>query len=168
MSWSQRKNDLLTLSHWQANGAIGVKQQNKAANASLYWTQNGKNNYSINMQGPLGAGALKITAKPGKVTLLQGNKPPQSAPTAEALLKATTGWYLPVSNLYYWARGLPVPGLPAKTSYDQYHHLTQLNQQGWQISFQRYTAVGNLDLPSKMVLQKSPFTIKLIFKQWQL
>ncbi|MAZ38555.1 MAG: outer membrane lipoprotein LolB [Legionellales bacterium] len=167
ITWTKRESQLLTLTHWQANGAMSIKQNNKATSASLYWTQQGQNNYTINLQGPLGTGAMKITAQPGKVTLLQADKQPQSASTAEALLKAQTGWYLPISNLYYWVRGLPVPNVPANKKYDQYHHLQSLQQQGWLINYQRYTAVNNLDLPSKLILQKKPFTIKIIISQWK-
>jgi len=168
VSWTQRESQLTSLTNWTVNGAISIRNQSEANSANLYWQQYGKNNYTLNLQGPLGAGAMKITGSPGHVTLLTGKDKTYSASSAESLLKAQTGWYLPVGNLYYWAKGLPVPGIAATTQYDQYHHLSQLNQQGWQITYQRYTAVGNLDLPSKIILQKSPFTIKLIFSQWKI
>lgn len=166
LSWQQRETQLTNLSSWSVNGAIGIQQQNQANSASLYWQQNGKSNYVLNLQGPLGAGAMKITGRPGQVTMLTGKNQTYTATSAETLLKQQTGWYLPVGNLYYWAKGLPVPGVPATKTYDQYHHLTQLSQQGWQINYQKYTAVGNIDLPSKITLKKSPFTIKLIFSKW--
>lgn len=166
--WQQRETQLTNLSAWTVNGAIGIQQKNQANSASLYWQQSNQNNYVLNLQGPLGAGAMKITGTKQQVTMLTGKNKTYTAPNAETLLKAQTGWYLPVSSLYYWAKGLPVPGIPATKKYDQYHHLSQLTQQGWQISYLRYTAVGTIDLPSKIILKKAPFTIKLIFSQWKI
>lgn len=168
ISRQQRETQLVNLSSWTVNGAIGIQQQNKANSASLYWQQTNQNNYVLNLQGPLGAGAMKITGTKQQVTMLTGNNKTYTATSAEALLKTQTGWYLPVSSLYYWAKGLPVPGVQATKKYDQYHHLAQLTQQGWQISYLRYTAVGTIDLPSKIILKKAPFTIKLIFSQWKI
>ena len=39
-----------------------------------------------------------------------------NAASPEQLLAEQWGFHLPVSNMKYWVRGLPVPGIPATTT----------------------------------------------------
>jgi outer membrane lipoprotein LolB len=167
-SWDSRQKALSALNTWQTKGAVAFKQGNEGTSASLYWEQIDKEHYTLILQGPLGAGAIKINGLPSSVTMTSQDNQTITAPSAEELLKTQTGWSLPVSYLYYWARGLPVPTLAAEIDYDTYHHITELKQAGWDIRYLQYTAVNDIDLPSKMTLQQSSFTTRLIFSQWTL
>lgn len=168
LSWQTRENELMQIPGWHINGAVAIQETNKATSASLTWDQRDKNNYTLLLQGPMGAGAAKVIGTPSEVTLTTGHQQTYVAKTPETLLAKQTGWNLPVSYLYYWVRGIPAPYLPAETTYDKYHHLTSLTQAGWQVNYLQYTAVGKLDLPTKITLEKKPFRLKLVISQWQL
>lgn len=139
-----------------------------AQSASLNWQQRNANNYTLYVMGPLGTGTAKISGSANQVTLATSDGQTRSAPNAQTLLLQQFGWQLPIASLRYWVRGLPDPHYSSKKQLDQYNHLVSLQQRGWQIQYQRYVAVTNIDLPSKLTLTNPQFRAKLIIKQWQI
>lgn len=177
MPWPTRQKRLQTIKHWQLNGAIAIKTSQQGQTASLAWQQQSPHVYTISLYGPLGAGRITLTGTKNRVHLLADNKLHQ-AKTPEALMQQMLGWQLPVGNLYYWVRGLPAPGLQARLHFDRYHHISQLQQQGWLVTYQRYTSTGQFDLPSLLTLQRRTLnenhstepnlTVKIVISQWSL
>lgn len=166
-SKQQRIAALQRIQSWRVQGSVSIQHGNKTDLASLQWTQLSQN-YQFGLFGPLGFGQVGITGRPGAITLTRTNQPPVSAASPELLMQQQLGWQIPVSNLYYWARGLAAPGVPAKTAYDHYNHLTQLEQQGWRITYLEYMSVDGVDLPKKMQLSTQDLAIKLAVRSWQL
>ncbi len=156
-----------TVSSWTISGAMAAKNKNKGWTASLNWVQRGINNYQLRLMGPLGSGAVVIDKKGQTVSFRDGPKT-YSSSNAEKLLLEHTGISLPVNNLYYWVRGLPAPGQSSTKKYDRYNHLTQLQQSGYTVSYERYTSVNGKDLPSKIRLTGHGLLIKLIIKSWKI
>lgn len=166
MSWSSRKQQLQTITHWQLQGAIAIKTAQQGQTASLSWQQQHNHRYHIDLYGPLGAGRVSLSGSASQVTLLADGKHYQ-ANTPDALMQQILGWQLPVRNLYYWVRGIPAPTLPAKLTFDSFHHLSQLQQQGWHVHYQRYTSVHGVDLPSLLLLQRNDLQVKIVISRWQ-
>lgn len=164
----QTEQRLSQINHWQLRGAIAVKTPKKAFTASISWQQKLGKRYLINIMGPLSVGATRLSGRPGLVVLQQANAKPIQASSPEQLLQQNAGWSLPVSNLYYWIRGLPAPGAVQAKQFDRYGHLKTLQQQGWSIQYLRYTGVGRYDLPSKLEMRRQGVFVKLIVSSWQL
>lgn len=168
MTSNARNSKLDKLHSWQANGSISISYQNKTDMGSFTWAQNGLA-YDFSTYGPLNAGSVRIAGQPGKATLWKNVGNPVSAHSPEALMHQEMGWFLPLSNLRYWSRGLVAPGVPSKTHYDQYGHLETLDQQGWRIAYQRYQDAGNgYDLPRNFIMTNGDMRVKVVIKQWQL
>ena len=167
LSWQTRQQQLHKVTHWQLNGAIAIKTPRQGQTASIVWQQYQAQHYQIDLFGPLGVGHLILKGNTGQVTLNTNGQQYQSA-TAEELMQKILGWHVPVSNLYFWIRGLPAPHLKSHLSFDMYHHLAILRQQGWQIHYRQYTAINGIDLPSKLILQQQNMIIKFIISHWQL
>lgn len=165
LSWSQRQQALEKMDHWQLQGAIAVHSPQDGGSANLTWQQQAQT-YTISLFGPLGSNAVQVHGKPGLVTLSTAQGQQFSANSAEQLLYKQLGWKLPVSNLYYWARGLPVPTLPAKQEFDAYHRLSRLNQENWQLQFKQYALFNHRELPTKIVLTHPQLNIKIVIYQW--
>ncbi len=165
--WGNRVQTLSGIENWDLKALIAIRAAHAANSASLNWQQN-KQNYTILLFGPLGTNSFALQGRPGQVQLQTANGKKFSAPNAETLITEQTGWQLPVSNLYYWIRGLPVPTLPAVKRYDSYNHLSLLNQQDWTIHYLSYVAVNNIDMPNKIVLENPQLRVKIIVTQWQL
>lgn len=168
-TWGTRVTSVSTLQNWDLKAVIGIRNNVKNDNvtANLQWNQT-QHNYTILLFGPLGAGSAKLTGTPGHVTLEASDGKVYNAPTAERLLAEQTNWDIPVSNLYYWVRGLPVPKMAAIKKFDTFNHLTELQQQGWQIQFLRYTSINHIDVPDKISLSNSQMNVKIVIKEWKI
>lgn len=128
--------------------------------------QRGASQYQIRLSGPLGSGTVMISRSGGAVTLRDGPKTVTSA-NAESLLKQQTGIRLPVTNLYYWIRGIPAPGAVQGEKRDPAGHLTLLKQGGYTIQYLQYTSTAGTLLPTNVKLQGNGIFIKFIIKNWR-
>lgn len=165
LSWAEREQRLGQMERWKLQGAIAIHTPRESGSASLTWQQQAQN-YSISLFGPLGSNSVQILGRPGAVSLEDAQGKTFYAQNPEQLLYDQTGWKLPLSNLYYWARGLPVPQLPAQTEFDSFHRLSHLNQQNWQIWFKQYAVFSQNELPTKIVLTHPQLNIKIVIYQW--
>lgn len=165
--WQTRAKALANLQSWQLSGKIAVQTQQDAGSASIDWVQRNRQ-YTVSLMGPLGAHSLKLTGKPGKVMLEMSDGTRATASNPEELLAREWGFHLPVSYLNYWIRGLPVPSLPSQKSFDATHRLSTLAQQGWHIQFQRYTSIGHVDLPDKLLITSADLRTRIIIYKWNI
>jgi outer membrane lipoprotein LolB len=164
--WSLRKMHLSEKTRWDIQGSVGVSTQGKTQIGSFTWKQI-DNRYAINLYGPLNLGSIGIAGLPGKVTLYKPTGV-YSATTPEALMQQQLGWYLPISNMYYWIRGLPAPGESGKQVRDNFGHLVLLQQQGWCIQFQAFIPQANADVPRKIIMDNAQVHVKLVITSWNL
>lgn len=166
LDWDTRQASLNQLTSWRINGLISIRDTQQAESANVSWVQKNQN-YTISIFGPLGFGGVILEGRPGIVTLKEDSGQKFTAATPEELITETSHWVLPVSNLHFWIRGIPAPNCASQLSFDKYHHLSSLRQQGWKISYQQYAGVENLDLPSMITLNRPPLTIKIVISQWK-
>lgn len=165
LSLNNRTQSLTAIQNWNLDGVIAVRHNREAWSANWQWQQNQKQ-YLISFFGPLGSNAFKLSGNATQVTLATSDGKKYTSATPETLLAEQLGWTLPVTGLYYWIRGLPVPNAPAETRFDAYNHLTYLAQDGWRIQFLRYTSIHNTDVPSKIFLSSSGLSVKVIVNRW--
>lgn len=164
-TWEKRKAELAQIQNWQVNGKIAVQTANDSSSANVDWTQR-QGNYVISLYGPLGAQGFKLTGQNGVVTLETNDGKHFTANSPEQLLAERWRFHLPVSNLKYWIRGLPVPGLSAKTAFDNENRLTSLVQQGWRIEYGSYTKASNHELPQRMTITGDNLKVKVAISTW--
>ena len=169
ISWQERKTTLAQLHHWNISAimAIQTRAGNEGGTANLKWQQSNQN-YNLLLYGPFGADAVKITGQPGHVSLETADGKKFTAKTPELLLAQQTGWQLPVSDLYYWIRGIPTKSPSSAMQFDPSNRLAHLNQAGWTIDFLRYSTVNQMDLPTKLTLETKDIRVKIIINQWQI
>lgn len=166
MSWGERQQELTAIQDWTLSGAVAIRSPQRGVNASINWQQK-TGDYQIELFGPLGAGHVQLSGQPNQARLTMADAQQYTANSAETLLQQHSGYRLPVSNLFYWVRGLPAPGMQAITQFDQYNHLLQLQQQGWNIHYSDYVGVRGVDLPNTLNLTRPGFTIRLVIKHWK-
>lgn len=165
-NWAERQTALNRIQSWFLNGKIAVQTTKDSGSAAVNWTQR-QRSYNIAITGPLGAGSLKLAGSPSGVNLQTSDGKSYSAKSPEQLLASKWGFNLPVSNMRYWMRGLPVPGTPATTHFDQNARLTSLDQQGWHIEYLSYANAGGIDLPEKLSITSAMMRVKIIVYQWR-
>jgi len=164
-TWATREAALSQIKSWQINGKIAVQNTKDAGSASLDWFQSSQR-YIISLQGPLGSHAMKLTGSPGQVTLQTSDGKSYRAASAEQLLAKQWGFHLPVSNMNYWVRGLPVPNVAANTHFDDAGRLSTLVQQGYRVEFLSYTNTGRWSLPDKISITSPDIHVKMIVYRW--
>jgi outer membrane lipoprotein LolB len=165
-SWLARQAALETLTHWRVQGRIAVRSASEGWTAHFDWSQRG-DEYLVRVRGPFGQGAVELHGDGLGVWLKRTDQPPVFAQNPEVLLERETGWQLPVAGLSSWLRGLPVPGGQPTIAWDAQGRLLQIEQDGWQISYSRYLAQGELQLPEKLRMQRDSLQVKFIIDGWQ-
>jgi outer membrane lipoprotein LolB len=164
--WKIRQTKLSDQTYWDIHGAVSITSRGKTQMGSFAWEQN-QSRYAISIYGPLNLGSIRIVGSPGDVTLVKPSGA-FSAPSPEALMQQQLGWYLPVSNMVFWVRGLPAPGKTGKQVHDEYGHLVFLQQQGWTIQYQAFEPHDRSDLPRKILMDNQALHVKLVIKNWNL
>jgi len=157
---------------WTLTGKLGIRTTEDSGSASLKWVQKIAN-YQINLSGPLGQKSIIITGMPDKVRLEQTGEPAQEAKTAEALIKKSVGWTLPVAQLAYWVRGVPAPKLRiTHLQQNQNGLLDQLTQGDWNITYSNYRDQSfngvTLPLPGKITAEYKDVRLVLVIRDWHL
>lgn len=168
----EHQRQVQAINEWQLTGKLGIRTTDESGSASLKWAQQIAN-YQINLSGPLGQKRMIITGSPDKVRLEQTGEPIQEARTAEALIKKSVGWNLPVAQLAYWVRGLPAPRLRiTQLEQNESGLIAQLIQGDWSISYSNYrdqTFNGAvLPLPGKITATYKDVRLILVIRDWQL
>lgn len=166
MAWPARQAQLNTVTSWTAQGSVAARTDKKGWNAYYHWQQQG-NIYDLSLFGPLGVNRVQLDGRPGLATLTNAAQQKFTAPSAEILLQQRLGWALPVSNLYYWLRGLPAPHTRFRRSFDMNNHLVNLYQNGWRIIYLRYVAINGIDVPDRLLLTSGPWQVRLAVTKWQ-
>ncbi len=164
-SYEDRAAVLAKIQSWSLSAAVSVKQNNNTTIASVNWRQQGPSNYQILLSGPLSMGTIKITGEPNKVTLWKSSKQHYEATSPEELMEQQIGWQIPITNLYYWIRGIAAPG-PFTGREDKEHRVIYIEQQGWKIIYPEYIRVGKIDFPHKMILSYPNLGVKIVIKRW--
>ena len=171
--WGKHQAQVLATKDWQAIGKLGVKVPHDGGSASIHWQQYGSE-YQIYLNGPMGLGKIIINGKRDEVTLLQGSNPPQHAKTAEELILKNTGWNIPVTQLAYWARGLPAPKAKvAHYTFNEQGLLSELDQAGWIITYSDYQPIADKSnlttvLPGRITAEFKDVRLTVIIREWQL
>jgi len=160
-----RQATLQELTRWSIRGALSIQQPGESEIANYSWWQQGQQNYRITLASSLNLYQITVTGANGQVQLRRGSRDVIQASTPEALLQRSLGWQLPVSNLYYWVRGLPATGRKV-ASYDRYGHLATLRQSGWRVQYHSYTHYGRLDLPRKITMRRNGIKVTFVIKSW--
>lgn len=165
--WEQRRQVLEDITSWEFTGSINVRDSNDSQSSRIRWRQNNEV-YTINLWGTFNVGATQIDGRPGEVTISQQGQNPVNTDSPEELLYQELGYELPVTELNYWIKGIPAPGLRADMQFGDNDQLMQFFQAGWQINYMAYTNFGTETLPTRIRIEKAPLRLDLIRLNWNL
>ena len=177
LTWTERANTLSEISRWTLSGRFGAKNSSDSWSGSINWHQD-QSRYTINISGPLSTGSVEISGDDGVSELFISDEESYGASDPEELLELHTGLRLPMNNLRYWLVGLPSPPkqndddseieIQDLMEFDDFGRLKKLSQQGWVVSFRRYTFVDDVELPNKIFLVNHEFDVRLIIQRWNI
>lgn len=157
-----------SIQSWTAKGRVGIRTEQDAVSGNFNWEHN-PNTFDLRMYGPFGQGSTELSKdKTGKIVLTYDDQKAEGYDAA-ALLKARLGWEFPVRQVSYWIRGLAYPNSPRTITRQVKSNLpSKIVQDGWTITYERYSDVRGLSLPQKMQVSRPPYRVSLIINQWDI
>lgn len=158
--WEAYRDHAAALTEWQLSAKVALRWSGGAESASLAWSQHGGRSV-VDLSGPLGAGAARITHEDGRLHVERGGEHRVYDSSTPDTLAAATGWPIPVDALRFWLRGLPDPTQALERLTLQDGRAREIRQGGWVISYAGYTAVGKGSLPTALRLNRPADDIRL-------
>lgn len=167
--WQQRRDELSRLAYWHLTGRVAVRNGNEAWNINLDWQQKG-DDYQIQLNGPFGAGKVKLIGNAMGVELHDSDNQTFYADKPGDLLQEKTGVSMPIEGLRYWILGLSTPQQTQQPKLDPQGRIAFLEDEHWQVKFRRYIDVSGLQLPNKIFISRPERNIKvrLVVDDWKL
>jgi len=168
--WQDRSTKLRRFDHWQLSGKLAVRQPSDSGTAIInYWIQEGEA-YDLGLSSSfLGMGSTNLKGVPGFIELTLSNGETYRSGDPDALMKAATGWQLPMESLTWWIRGLPAPGGDFRLLFDDRGELAMIRQAGWEIRYDRWHELqGDVpSLPARITALKEDKRVRVVVSSWQ-
>ncbi|MFT7338611.1 MAG: outer membrane lipoprotein LolB [Marinobacter maritimus] len=168
--WQDRSTKLRRFDHWQLSGKLAVRQPSDSGTAIInYWIQEGEA-YDLGLSSSfLGMGSTNLKGVPGFIELTLSNGETYSSGDPDALMKAATGWQLPMESLTWWIRGLPAPDGDFRLLFDDRGGLAMIRQAGWEIRYDRWHELqGDVpSLPARITALKEDKRVRVVVSSWQ-
>ncbi len=171
-TWQEHQQRMLAFEQWQLAGKIGItfpyEGKRKGVTARFDWEQR-QSDYVMVLSGPMGVGRFTLE-KAGKITEITNPRGEQfRARSPEELFYQHTGMHLPITDLAWWIRGIPVPDkMHQKTFHTENYRnqLASLEQSSWKIEYLDYQQVGSNFLPQKIKLSDGSMNVTLVINDW--
>ncbi|MBQ0834363.1 lipoprotein insertase outer membrane protein LolB [Marinobacter sp.] len=168
--WQNRSAKLGKFDHWQLLGKLAVRQPSDSGTAIInHWIQEGEA-YNLALSSSfLGMGSTTLKGMPGFIELRLSNGETYRSGDPEALIKAATGWQLPLQSLTWWIRGLPAPDGDFRLLFDDKGELAMIRQAGWEIRYDRWhQPQGDTPaLPARVTALKEKKRVRVVVSSWQ-
>lgn len=160
---------------WSLEGRIAVSANGKGGSGRIDWLQDGPA-YEIALSAPVTRQSWRLSgdAANGQARLEGIEGGPRSGPDAQALLRETTGWTIPVRLLPQWVRGLVADdaGPAQAVEYGADGRLLRIAQGGWVIDYPEWQAAapGQPAMPRRIIARGTggDASVRLVIDAWHL
>lgn len=163
LSGNSTAGSVSELRDWQARGRIGINAAQQSGSGSFAWAQ-AEEHSAVQLRGPAGFGAVDIDLQATQLRIIGSDGVAYDADAALEQMQVLLGAPLPVAALRFWLLGLAAPG--DARWLDAAH--SELEQNGWHITYETWTARGMLRLPLRMALQRAEVRMRIVIQQWTL
>lgn len=166
--WKAHSAQLAALQYWTANGKLAVRTAASSDSASMVWQQRQQNTH-LQLSGPLGMGATTIHSDGRLLDIRRGNEHQTLDISTPDAIVLNTGWDLPLHALTYWLKGLPAPDVDIQQLElnPQTELLQSLQQDGWDIRFEKYGQFQSHVLPTRLQIERDATRVLVVISQWQ-
>lgn len=164
-SWPERKAQLQSASRWRFDGRVAISGVESGGSAGIRWKQADARS-SVSVFGALGAGGLNILLDAGHLHVKTSRGEAVDDDEAARVIEERLGAPLPLAELRYWLLGVSAPGSESTEVLGENQRLSALAQQGWEVHFAEYQAVGGDLLPARVDAQRDQVRVKLRISRW--
>lgn len=164
--WLVHSSNMKQLVNWNIDGRVAIRTTEQAETANLHWEQR-DNNSQLRLSGPLGSHATLIESDGNTMEVRQGDeRSVWDLNSGEA--QSRSGWDLPLQALPHWLKGIPAPGIEvdAMRLETDRELLQSLEQDGWQVSYERYEEFGDAILPTRVTIERDTTRARVLIRQW--
>ncbi|HJS34592.1 MAG TPA: lipoprotein insertase outer membrane protein LolB [Pseudoxanthomonas sp.] len=163
---------LASQSDWSFAGRVAVNANGKGGSGRIDWQQTGSS-YLVALSAPVTRQSWRLSGdlRTGAARLegLEGG--PRDGAEAGDLLRAATGWDIPVASMVHWARGVADPAAPAEgMEYGADGRPRTLMQHGWRVDYLDWLPAEGAQpaMPRRMEARRQDATVKVAVDQWHL
>jgi outer membrane lipoprotein LolB len=148
-------------------GRVSVTYTAGTITANTRW-EHAADRDEIWLMTPTGQTMAHILERGAGVVLTRADGEQHRASDVETLTRQVLGWPLPLSQLQYWVRGLPVPGAaPAEAEYDGAKRLTAFTQNGWRVALTYHEGGDYAGKVRRVDLIDGPNRIRFLVDTWR-
>ncbi len=166
-NWLEHQKILSYLNNWHIKGRMCVFNGKDVISVSFEWTQRGSQ-YYLNLHGPFNINNVQINGTPGQVSIPCSGETRISTYVPEELIQMQFGCVIPISEMIYWVKGLPVPNQCIQSmQLSDEHQLRSLKQMTFYIQYHQYRLFDKHVLPTRLTFEHAKLHIKLIFRIWE-
>ena len=166
----EREAVLAGVDAWSLGGRVALTNHGRGGSGAIAWRQQG-DRYEISLSAPITRQSWRLVGEPGGLVRLEGLEGGTRVGTdAAGLLRAATGWEIPVAALSDWVRGARHrEGGPAELVFSADGRLARLQQDGWVLAFDRWQPApgGAFELPGRIEAERGEARVRLVVDQWQ-
>ena len=162
---AQRQQAFSQLGEWRVHGRLAISNGEDGGSAGFVLNDSSAGEMRLNLSAT--GGRWRLVADAGQASLEGSRVPLRRARYPEPLVEHALGWYLPVTLMRDWIRGIPAPP-GAQLEFAEDGSLSALNHAQWQIEYQRYREVDGLWLPQKVVATSGDYKVSVIVLGWRL
>ena len=166
-SFQDRTVRLTAISEWGLAGKISLDDGDQGGSGKLKWDV-GPGQSELDFHGAMGRGAWRLKMGPEGAQLKLADGTEQTAADVNDLIREHIGWPVPLDALQWWARGLAAPGIIENEQFGSEGLLVSLRQFGWNVDFNRYDSVEDIELPVRLKATRNNYRVKLAISRWRM
>jgi outer membrane lipoprotein LolB len=163
-----REQVLADAGHWVLSGRVALTNDGRGGSGRIEWEQRG-DAATVSLSAPITRQSWRLEAEPGAARLEGLDGGPRSGTDPAALLRAATGWEIPVVSLSSWVRGARDPAAGAATlAFGDDGRLARMDQAGWRLAFGEWAmqpALG-IELPGRIEAERGAARVRLVVDAW--
>ncbi len=163
----EHQKRLAPLQSWVFDGRVSIKGGKQNGSASLLWQQN-QSEFDLRLSGPLGRQMMHVWGDDVSVFVDLPKRETLEAENINDLMRQSIGWQVPVDRFRYWVKGAFAPGDFESYQLDVKGRLKELKQDGWTMTYKRYSNVNHVDLPGKVFLSREPYEVRMVVNHWEM
>lgn len=155
---------------WQLAGRVAISGARQGGSGRIDWTQRG-DRYDITLSAPVTRQGWRLSGDTASARLEGIEGGPRESTDVEDLLRAATGWEIPVRALVDWTRGVAAPEAgygPAQVSHGAGELPALIVQAGWRIQYRDWyeAGPGQPALPRRIEATREDARVRLVVDGW--